>query len=304
MSAGRQPVVSIVIPSFNKAQFLGLVLDSLLAQTFSDWEAIVVDNRSTDGTSAVLAGYADARIRVESVDNGGVIAVSRNAGIRLARGTYVAFLDADDWWTPEKLQRAVDALNAGADVFYHDMWVVEELSQTGFSKRVGARPVTVPVYQDLIRQGTAMANSSVVARADLLRVVGGLDESPELVAAEDFELWLRLARVTEKFHCEPACLGYYWQGGGTVSSAQRTITSLSYLATRHALESGPDGVAPIWFDYNLGRAAFQLGDARETRKRLTAVLGRQPVSMLGLKSAVTLIQALTRYVLSAGRRIS
>src|SRR5687767_4383972 len=100
MSSVSPPLVSVIIPTYNHAPFLREALESLIAQDFRDWEALVVNNYSTDDTLEVVRSFDDRRIRVENFRNNGVIGASRNLGIRLSRGKYIAFLDSDDKWYP------------------------------------------------------------------------------------------------------------------------------------------------------------------------------------------------------------
>src|SRR5919201_1733113 len=102
------PTVSVVIAVYNGARWIAETLDSVLAQSFPRFEVIVVDDGSTDATPAVAASYGD-RVRYLRQDNGGQPS-ARNAGIRAARGSYIAFVDADDLWVPTKLQMQVDFL--------------------------------------------------------------------------------------------------------------------------------------------------------------------------------------------------
>jgi len=106
-----QPLVSVVIPAFNAVRFLTGSIPSVLAQTWTDFELIVVDDGSTDATAACVQAFDDPRIRLVSQTNRG-LAGARNGGIREARGTYIAFLDADDLWHPEKLARHVAHLQS------------------------------------------------------------------------------------------------------------------------------------------------------------------------------------------------
>jgi glycosyltransferase involved in cell wall biosynthesis len=96
MNDNASPLVSVVIPTYNHARYLGRALQSVLDQTYKNWEAIVIDNHSTDNTAELIASFADQRITYLKIHNNGVIAASRNAGIRAAKGEWLAFLDSDD----------------------------------------------------------------------------------------------------------------------------------------------------------------------------------------------------------------
>lgn len=221
----------------------------------------MVDNSSSDDTDAVVTGFADRRIRLLKVKNEGVIAKSRNLAIREAKGRWVAFLDADDWWTRNKLEISTGALLSGADIVYHDLWLAGPRSRYSLRRVIHTRKLQSPVYRDLARFGNALLNSSVVVRRDILLDVGGLNENPSLVAAEDFECWLRIARRTEKFHRITGIHGYYWIGYGNTSSAKRTLTCLTELRN-HCLDGGTEGPvsSPVWVSFALGKANFQLGN--------------------------------------------
>ena len=110
MSGLNNPLISIVIPTYNHAHFLHDALLSVIAQTYQNWEAIVIDNHSNDNTDQVVHSFGDARIKLLKVHNQGIIATSRNMGIKKAKGEWVAFLDSDDLWYPKKLELAVDRI--------------------------------------------------------------------------------------------------------------------------------------------------------------------------------------------------
>src|SRR5450759_2358523 len=116
MTENAAPLVSVVIPTYNHARFLGRALQSVLDQTYTNWEAIVVDNHSQDHTGEVVEAFADPRITLLKVHNGGVIATSRNMGIRRARGEWIAFLDSDDWWAANKLEGCLDQIHEPVDL--------------------------------------------------------------------------------------------------------------------------------------------------------------------------------------------
>ena len=111
----KTPRISIVIPTYNRARDLERALKSLKAQTFINWEVLIIDNESVDNTDEVVSGFSDPRMKLFKIDNDGVIAASRNLGIREASGEYIAFLDSDDWWKPKKLEESVKCLEKSAD---------------------------------------------------------------------------------------------------------------------------------------------------------------------------------------------
>jgi len=284
------PLVSVVIPSYNRASLLKKALQSLRDQTIVEWEAIVVDNHSQDDTDDVVRACNDDRITLVKIHNHGLIAASRNRGLKAARGPYVAFLDADDWWTADKLAVSLTALQRGFDVSYHDMWLVTKEAQRTFRKRAGSRAVTPPVYADLIQHGNPILNSSVVARTELLRRIGGLSEDPELIAAEDFDCWLRLAQTTDRFCYLPGIHGFYWQGGGNASSPSRAAVSLKRLHELHvAPYMGTHRIEwPVWLEYGIARAAYLTGNRAAAQPLLRNIVTRRASPALKLKSAFML----------------
>lgn len=215
MAENLIPVVSVIIPTYNHARYLDSALQSLFDQTYRNWEVIVVDNYSTDHTDEVMASFSDPRVNYLKIKNNGVIAASRNAGIRTAKGEWIAFLDSDDWWTPDKLQVCLDKAINGIDVIYHDMKIVGEHRNFFQRKKIKSWQLTSPVLLHLLLDGNAIVNSSVLVRRNLLIKIGGLSEAPEMVAAEDYNAWLRIAQLTENFLYIPKTLGHYlWHSQG------------------------------------------------------------------------------------------
>ncbi|MFP6899961.1 MAG: glycosyltransferase family A protein [Opitutales bacterium] len=181
------PKVSVVIPTFDRREVLPRAVDSVLTQTFSDWELIVVDDGSSDGTAEMVErDYHDARLLLQ--DNRGVGA-ARNAGIAEARGEWVALLDSDDAWLPEKLERQMQALEAesGYRLCHTDeIWIRDGQRVNPMDKyaKAGGR-----IYQMCLPL-CCISPSSVVIHRDLLSEMGGFDETFEV--CEDYDLWLRV----------------------------------------------------------------------------------------------------------------
>jgi glycosyltransferase involved in cell wall biosynthesis len=287
----------VVISTYMRAELVGRCLDSLVAQTFRDFEVLVCDDGSTDETAAVVQRYEGMLdLRYHWGNNFGGPARARNAGLRLARGEYIAFLDVDDWWAARKLERSVAALDAGADIVYHDLYMARS-SRSGWRlRRARTRPVVSPAHECLIDRGNLLTNSSVVVRRNLLLDVGGLSEDPGLIAWEDYDCWLRLAKVTERFRRLREPLGWYWVGGGNLTSAKRTIGNLERMRDIHLRPAGRGGddELPGWYHYGMGRAHYHLRACVAAGRHMwRAVRSRLPAGTR-MKAAITLGQCLMR----------
>ena len=190
--------VSVVIPVYNGASCVGRALDSVLAQNFPDYELIAVNDGSTDETLQVLGAYGE-RIQVVNKANGG-LSSARNAGIRAARGEYVAFLDADDWWLPQKLARQVAWLRAHSDAVFCST-AARVVNARGEMTGEWRCPAFAGSTLEAIFAANAFvagSGSAVVARRDALLAAGGFDE--HLRSLEDIDMWMRLA-AQGRYHC-------------------------------------------------------------------------------------------------------
>ena len=116
----KNPLVSVIIPNYNKEEFLSSCIQSVLNQTYKNFEIIIIDNFSSDKSFDVAKNFIDPRINLFQFQNNGIIAASRNFGIKKSNGKYLAFLDSDDLWMKDKLSKSVKVLEKGADFTYHD----------------------------------------------------------------------------------------------------------------------------------------------------------------------------------------
>jgi glycosyltransferase involved in cell wall biosynthesis len=212
------PAVSIIVPTFNRLKYLRAALASVFQQTFVDWELLIADDGSGAETRAYLQALDDPpRVRVLWLAHSGRPAAARNAALRAARGEYVAFLDSDDAWMPEKLQVQMAALRQRTERrwSYTRFMLVDESGQPTAWQRARSWPVPDGwILEKLVRSETVIAVPSVVVSRALLEQLGGFDE--QLVMCEDYDLWLRLAAASE------------------VDAVDEPLT----LVTRHAEHSG------------------------------------------------------------------
>lgn len=280
MTVNKTTMVSVVIPTYNHGRYLGRALESVIEQTYLNWEVIVIDNHSTDDTEEVLASFNDPRIKAFKIHNQGVIAASRNAGIREAKGDWIAFLDSDDWWSPKKLEHSCRAMQHGADIVYHDLRIVRSSGKHLFNERVRSTPPISPMFSALLCKGMSIPNSSVLVRKALLEQIGGISEDSELIAIEDFDTWLSLAKITERFVRLPVCDGYYWISEDNMSVASpKQQQRISALYKKHLGDLTPkdQNHAQDFLIYRLARIAQMYGDCNKAlmyyRKTLMSSVG-------------------------------
>lgn len=222
------PTVSVIIPAYNAAGFIGRTLESLRAQTFADFEAIIVDDGSQDETAAVVRGFveSDARLRLIQQPNGGV-AVARNRALAEARGRYLANLDADDMWRPMFLERTIEALEAAGPkamfAFAKTLWIdahdalLPQVDQA-LPPRVG--------YRELLVRNPVGNGSAALMRTAAVREVGGYDANlvRDFGQSEDWQLLLQLS----------------WRGAVVVVPEPLVLYRILPQSSSHAIDRSVD----------------------------------------------------------------
>ncbi|HMX29971.1 MAG TPA: glycosyltransferase family 2 protein, partial [Blastocatellia bacterium] len=178
------PAVSIIIPAYNVAPFIAETLDSVFAQTYRDFEVILINDGSTDGTAEQIKPFLNRIVYLEQ-PNSGVMA-ARNAGLRAARGRYIALLDSDDLWQPRFLEVLVGMLEADAtlDVAYPNAWFFGSPNFDG-KLHQDVMPVAEPITFDRVLRRECHIFGLLVFRRDLIDRIGGYDESLQGQGAED-----------------------------------------------------------------------------------------------------------------------
>jgi glycosyltransferase involved in cell wall biosynthesis len=229
-----KPVVSVVIPSYNYASFLGRALKSLIEQTYSNWEAIIIDNYSKDNTDEIVNAFMDPRIRILKIRNNGVIAASRNLGIRESKGDWVAFLDADDFWYPKKLEVCMKMIGDDAiDVVGHDEMMVN--IQTGFKRVLRHGPFQRDFYKTLLVEGNRLSPSAtMVNKLFIEKNKLFFSESKAHITVEDYDYWMRIADCDAKFKFIRNILGEYTiHGDNSVANLNLHLLNCKNLLHEH-----------------------------------------------------------------------
>ncbi|MFB2969902.1 glycosyltransferase [Aerosakkonema sp. BLCC-F183] len=231
-------LISVIIPVYNGKKTIRETIESVLHQTFSDWELIVINDGSNDGTLEVIANIKDTRLNVFSYPNAGQ-AASRNRGLSKAHGEFIAFLDADDVWMPDKLELQLKALqtNSQAAVAYSWTDCIDESGQ--FLRRGNHINLTGNVYAQMLLTDFLEHGSNPLIRRDALNQVGSFDES--LPPAEDWDMWLRLA-ARYQFVAVPSVQILYRVSANSASSNLGKMEAACLQVIERAFSQAPDSL--------------------------------------------------------------
>ncbi|MGD9644487.1 MAG: glycosyltransferase family 2 protein [Pirellulales bacterium] len=303
-----RPLVSVVVPVFNGADFLPAALDHVLGQTHRPLQVIVVDDGSTDGTADVLERYGE-QIEVLRQNNRGV-GHARNAGIAAARGDYVAFLDQDDWWVPAKLARQVECFeqDAGVGLVHTGVEYFAEATHE-FTSPLNplARPELLQgnCFRRLLEENH-VRNSSVMVRRRLLAEAGACDQAISGNTVQDYDLWLRLARISRFVYIpEPLTVIRLHPHQGTWDRRQMLGEEARLLERLRDQEPSlaPDMRRRMAGLYDsLGVAHLDAGEARLARSAFARSLGERFTPRGALLYLATLLPSQVRESLRQGQR--
>jgi glycosyltransferase involved in cell wall biosynthesis len=209
------PLVSVILPSYNAAAYLGKAIGSILAQSYCNFELIIIDDGSSDKTAALIAQYTDPRIIVINQSNLG-LPKALNAGIRVARGKYLARQDADDVSLPERLANQVAFMEKNPNCALLGSWTnimtTKDVGSGSLSPQPSGRkhqhPTANGALQVLLLMNNQFVHSSTMIRAASLKTIGLYSEDPRYFPPEDYELWLRIAQRNSIANLPQALLEY------------------------------------------------------------------------------------------------
>lgn len=270
---------SIIITTYNRKDYLERCLKSLLDQNYKNFEVFVYDDGSSDGTrewvEANASIYKESFVRFEYQwnENWGGPARGRNVGLNWAKGEWCSFLDSDDWYYPNRLERVLYETKE-SDVVYHELQYSSKLGV--LKKTTNGRILPEHAYKDLLIYGNCLSNSATSFRLEIAREVGGVSEDSSLKAAEDYDFWLKIAKVTNKFKYIPEVLGCYWIGDDNISAPSLGfIDNLKFVVNKHVenLSEDEQKEAQIRLDYIEARNLMMIDDL-DLKKRAKVLFGR------------------------------
>jgi glycosyltransferase involved in cell wall biosynthesis len=234
-------LISVIIPAYNGEKTIKETIESVLNQTFTDFELIVVNDDSQDSTLDIVNSIGDRRLKVFSYANGGV-ATNRNRGIKHARGEYIAFLDHDDLWTPDKLESQLKALQENPEAAVAYSWT-DYIDENGQFLNPGTHlSFRGNVYQQLLLTNFVENGSNILVKTEALQKVGDFD--PSITGADDWDFWLRLAR---HYHFVPVSSPQvlYRQSSHCASNNLIKQETQCLKALNYAFEKAPESLQKL-----------------------------------------------------------
>lgn len=294
------PMISVIMPVYNTERYVLAAAESVLGQTFGEFEFIIIDDGSTDGTSAILQRIAEAdrRVRLIPQPNAG-ITPTLNTAIGLARGKYLARMDADDVCLPQRFQLQIDYLEAHPEVLALGTQI-ERTDPDGAPLCTSAFPLSHAEIDAAllgkVQERWPLAHPTMMIRTDAVRRVGGYDD--QFVAGEDRDLWLRLSEIGELANLDEVLLRYRCRPDSISYATARTQQTMSLRAIELACQrrgiAVPPGltatsraaIAPSDYRYRWANWALNAGHYSTARKHLWPLLRSNPFCWRHLKVAM------------------
>jgi glycosyltransferase involved in cell wall biosynthesis len=274
------PLVSVILPTKNRADLLGRSIRSVLAQTFRDFELIIVDDNSSDNTGEMVRSFDDARIIYDRLRENKGAAAARNRGIELAKGRLIAFQDDDDEWLEGKLQKEVKVFEENTypdlGIVFTNMWVIgNKISE--ISRPILIRPADGFVFNDaLFGRLKDIGIQTALIRREVFDAVGGFDENfPRWI---DHEFFIRASRQFLFYQIDEPLVNWHTSSSGIASVKINKFIAMKMLLTKYALDYNKDSNRKrlAGFYYDLGHNLCALGELKEGRKFLLKAIGKDP----------------------------
>tara|TARA_A100001011_G_scaffold400652_2_gene517229 strand:- start:2779 stop:3648 length:870 start_codon:yes stop_codon:yes gene_type:complete len=280
---------SIIIPTFNREKSLLRAVDSVINQTFDRWELIIIDNFSNDNTEHVIKELKSNKINFYQIKNDGVIAKSRNFGIKKSKGKFLSFLDSDDWWETCKLESVHKKALVGYDFIYHNhrIYNPKKLYKT---RNIRTFHYKKPIYQNLIDQGPSFATSSVTLNKNTFKKINFFNEDKNYIAWEDWDAWIQFSKHSEKFIRLKKNLSTITQDGSNMLNDSLRIKNNSLFINKYLEVSK---TIPNWCIYSNLISSYNLSIVDKVKKNLKVL----NFSKLNILQKIRYLQIYIHYLL-------
>lgn len=272
------PKVSIILPTYNRAKTLHTAIQSVLSQTFSDFELIIIDDGSMDNTEEIVKGFRDDRIKyIKCKENKGA-PIARNIGIRSAEGEYVAFQDSDDEWLPQKLEKQMkifEAAPADVDIVYTGFWQKKDDRQR-YIPYNSVRQKEGDILSELLKE-SFISTQTILLRKKCFERSGMFDEN--LPRLQDWELVIRLAKhYNFKFIDEPLLVAYYTPDSIT-ANCKVHIKALEMILAKHFEDFAKDKKILAKRYFYLGELSYLYGEPQKGKNYYLKAVKLNPLNI-------------------------
>lgn len=274
----EKPQISVIIPTYNRANLVGRSIQSVLSQTYRDFEVIIVDDASKDNTEDIIKNFYDKRIRyIRHTENKGGSA-ARNTGIKLAKGEYIAFLDSDDEWMPEKLEKQMAVIQKTSSdvgvVYTGYYWVGNNIKTYTPPDRITQKEGNI---QEALLKENFITTSAALVKKECFKKLGLFDE--RFPALQDWELFIRFS----KYYCfkcidEPLAILYYQSASISSNQNARTI-ALKLIIEKHLDEFKKYNETLATHDVSIGRQSYYNGNKYKGIKYYMKAIKANPLNI-------------------------
>ncbi len=258
---------SIILPTYNREKKILKAINSVIAQTFKNWELIIIDNKSNDETKKIVNSFNNSKIFFYQIENNGIIAKSRNYGISKSSGNYLCFLDSDDWWDKDKLKYVNLAAEKGYSFIYHDHYV-HAPNRLIKKRKIKSNFYNKPIFINLIKYGPKFATSSVVIEKKIFKKINYFDEDKQYIAWEDWDAWLRISKLTNSFFKINKTLSTVLIDDNNLLNSNLVIKNMKLFFDKYIKS---DQQIPDWCMYNLLSSRFKLKHYKEVKEILKKI---------------------------------
>ena len=275
-----RPKVSVIIPTYNRDNYLYSAIKSVLNQTFEDFEIIIVDDASTDNTRQVVDKFDDKRIRyIRHKENKGGSA-ARNTGIKRSKGKFIAFLDDDDMWMPSKLEKQLDLINKNLEIgaVYTRTCIINKSDKIIWFKSPSLRG---NIFLDILKKNYVGSCSKVLVRKECFNRIGLFDEN--LPAGQDWDMWIRLAKHHQFDYVNEPLVLYrvHEKRISTNPFPKMQATKLMFKKFSKELNTSVNHKKILgYWHYRFGTIYCECGDIGKGRKEFMKAISKDPDSFI------------------------
>jgi glycosyltransferase involved in cell wall biosynthesis len=272
------PTVSVVIPTYNRARVLSKAVGSVLSQTYDDYEIIVVDDASVDDTASVIRKFKDRRITYVRREKNGGEAASRNTGIGLSKGKYIASQDSDDEWLPGKLEKQIRLIESSpreVGVVYTGFWRIEGNAEVYFPNERKGR-IQGDIRRELL-MGNFVGTPTTVVKKECFEKIGGFDE--RLRHLVDWEMWIRISGLYQFICVEEPLVISYGMPDAVSANAFALIDAHEYILEKHAGRFVSDKNILAAEQYWIGNLWCQIGNKGRGREYFKKAISVRPLNL-------------------------